>query len=42
MSDLEKAMQYMCEKLTREELIQLICILTKEGVNKSGHKKKEA
>ena len=42
MSELEKAMRSLCEKLTKEELTELVCILMTESMHKRGPKPKKA
>jgi hypothetical protein len=37
---LEKAIRFTCEKLTREELIALVVLLTDEGLHAAGRKVK--
>jgi hypothetical protein len=42
MDDLTKALKVTFESLTKEELIELLCELMKEGLHHAGRKKKEA
>lgn len=42
MSDLEKALRNTCKNLTKEEVINLACLLVVESLHTAGRKKKEA
>ena len=41
MSDLDTALRFTFEKLTREELIELAIVLTKERLHSAGRKSKK-
>ena len=41
MSELEKAMRNLCEKLSKEELTELVCVLMNDALHTRGPKGKK-